>query len=161
MCRACLDESLERNIGPEAQKADPHKVDLYAKFYANAVAASLKAPDQHLHRIVNRCTYFQFQIQDAAGKSPKVSYTAMRRHDFIESCEQLTLESFLSDDAAIVALFNNEVAQCVAVRDQTDGGHPSNDFHSTIQNKFAAFGLDSQFDAALAVLMESPGFHFH
>jgi transcriptional regulator with XRE-family HTH domain len=161
MCRACLDESLERNIGPEAQKADSHKVDLYAKFYANAVAASLKAPDQHLHRIVNRCTYFQFQIQDAAGKSPKVSYTAMRRHDFIESCEQLTLESFLSDDAAIVALFNNEVAQCVAVRDQTDGGHPSNDFHSTIQNKFAAFGLDSQFDAALAVLMESPGFHFH
>jgi hypothetical protein len=125
------------------------------------VAASLKAPDQHLHRIVNRCTYFQFQIQDAAGKSPKVSYTAMRRHDPIGSCDQLTLESFLSDDAAIVALFNNEVAQCVATRDHSVGGHPSKDFHATIQNKFGTFGLDIQFDAALAVLMESPGFNFH
>jgi transcriptional regulator with XRE-family HTH domain len=161
MCRACLEESLKRNIGPAAQKADPRKVDLYAKFYANAVAASLKAPDQHLHRIVNRCTYFQFQIQDAAGKTPKVSYTAMRRHDDIDACDQLTLESFLSDDAAIVALFKNEVAQCAAAWDNAGGSHPSNAFHTTIHNEFNRFGLDRQFDAALAVLMESPGFHFH
>jgi transcriptional regulator with XRE-family HTH domain len=161
MCAACLDESMHRNIGPAAQKADPSKVDLYAKFYANAVAASLKAPDQHLHRIVNRCTYFQFQIQDAAGDAPKVSYTAMRRHDHIQACDQLTLESFLSDDAAIVALFKNEVVQCVAARDRDGDDHPSSDFHETIRNKFEAFGISSQFDAALAALMASPGFYFH
>ena len=161
MCAACLEESLERNIGPEAQKADLQKVDLYTKFYANAVAATLKAPDQHFHRIVNRCTYFQFQIQDSAGNSPKVSYTAMRRHDYIEACDQLTLESFLSDDAAIVALFKNEVTQCIAARGHTDGDHPSNDFCVYIRNKFETFGLGAQFDAALALLMESPGFHFH
>lgn len=161
MCRACLEESLERNIGTAAQKADSRKVDLYVKFYANAVAASLKAPDQHLHRIVNRCTYFQFQIQDAEGNTPKVSYTAMRRHDDIGTCDQLTLESFLSDDAAIVGLFKNEVTHCAAAWDHSGGGNPSNDFHEIIRNQFDSFGLDTQFDAALAMLMESPGFHFH
>jgi transcriptional regulator with XRE-family HTH domain len=161
MCQSCLEESLERNIGPEAQKADSRKVDLYVNFYANAVAASLKAPDQHLHCIVNRCTYFQFQIQDAEGDTPKVSYTAMRRHDDMNACDQLTLESFLSDDAAIVALFQNEVAQCAAARDNTGGGHPSHDFHATIHKEFESFGLGRQFEAALAMLMDSPGFNFH
>jgi hypothetical protein len=160
MCRACLEESLKRNIGRRHKRPIRAKSILYVKFYANAVAASLKAPDQHLHRIVNRCTYFQFQIQDAAGKTPKVSYTAMRRHDDIDACDQLTLESFLSDDAAIVALFKNEVTH-VPLPGIAGGGHPSNDFHAAIQNEFARFGLDRQFDVALAVLMDSPGFHFH
>ena len=71
MCKACLEESLARNIGPEAQQADPHKVALHVEFYANAVAATLKAPEQHHHRIVDRCPYFQFQIQDADGEAPK------------------------------------------------------------------------------------------
>ena len=161
MCRECLEESLERNIGPKAQVADPRKVDLYAKFYANAVSATLKAPDQHFHRIVNRCSYFQFQIQDADSLSPKVSYTAMRRHDYDEAYDQSTLESFLSDDAGIVALFKNEVTQCAAACDCTGGDDPSTAFHATIQNQFETVGLGAQFNAALAVLMESPGFHFH
>jgi hypothetical protein len=48
-----------------------------------------------------------------------------------------------------------------AAWDNAGGSHPSNAFHTTIQNEFNRFGLDRQFDAALAVLMESPGFHFH
>lgn len=161
MCRKCLEESLERNIGSEARRADPHKVGLYVKFYANAVAASLKAPAQHLHRIVNRCTYFQFQIQDAGGTSPKVSYTAMRRHDFIEASDQLNLESFLSDDAAIVALFSKEVAQCIAAVDHTGDRHTSKGFHAYIRDRFAFFDLGAPFDEALAVLMDAPDFHFY
>jgi hypothetical protein len=117
MCLECLAESLERTVGPAAQIANPRKVELYAKFYANAVSATLKAPDQHLHRIINRCPYFQFQIQDADSLTPKVSYTAMRRHEYGEAYDQFTLESFLSDDNAIVTLFKNEVKLCMAAID--------------------------------------------
>ncbi len=161
MCRECLDDSLTRNVGPDAQHADSRKVDLYAKFYANAVAATLKAPDQHVHRIVNRCPYFQFQIQDADGDTPKVSYTAMRRHDYEKACDQFTLESFLSDDTAILELFKNEVAHCRAALDRTGDRHTPHGFHAYVRDQFATFGLVERFDAALAILMESPGFHFH
>ncbi|BBO68692.1 hypothetical protein DSCA_26220 [Desulfosarcina alkanivorans] len=161
MCRACFEESLERNIGPAAQAADPRKVALFAKFYANAVAAALKAPDQHLYHIVNRCTYFQFQIQDADGDTPKVSYTAMRRHDYDNACDQLTLESFLSDDIGIVALFKNEVAQCMGALDGTDGRLGSDGFHAAIRQRLTAYGIGGQFDAALAELMDAPGFALH
>lgn len=161
MCRECLEDSLERNIGPNAQHTDSHKVDLYAKFYANAVAATLKAPDQHIHRIVNRCPYFQFQIQDADGDTPKVSYTAMRRHDYDKACDQFTLESFLSDDTAILTLFKNEVAHCLAALDRSSGCHTPEGFHAFIRGRFDAFGLADRFDPALAMLMASPDFHFH
>ena len=161
MCRQCLEESLQRNIGPEAQSADPRKVDLYAKFYANAVAAALQAPGQHIYRIVNRCTYFQFQIQDAEGTAPKVSYTAMRRHNYDEACDQFTLESFLSDDAAIVALFKNEVEQCIAAVDPSGSDDTPEGFRAYVEERFSTFGVADRFDTALAELLKSPDFIFH
>ena len=47
----------------------------------------------------------------------------MRRHDYDQGCDQFTLESFLSDDSAIVTLFKNEVAQCESALDRTDDCH--------------------------------------
>lgn len=161
MCRACLEESLQRNIGPQAQKAAPRQVELVAQYYANAVSAMLKTPDQHVQRIVNRCAYFQFQIQDADGPSPKVSYTAMRRHDYDESYDRRTLESFLSDDAAIVALFRSEVDRCQEALVRTDDCHTPEGFHAFIRSRFAACGVDDRFDAALADLMATPDLVFH
>lgn len=161
MCRECLEESLERNIGPAAQGADSSMVDLYARFYANAVSATLKWPDQHIHRVVNCCPSFQFQIQDADGGAPKVSYTAMRRHHYDKACDQFTLESFLSDDSAIVTLFTNEVAQCKAALDHSEGGDTPDGFHAFIKDRFSTFGAVARFDAALATLMATPGYIFH
>jgi len=161
MCRKCLEESLKRHVGPDAQQMNPRIFDLYTKFYANAVAASLKAPDQHLHRIVKRCSHFQFQIQDADGDASKVSYTSMRRHDYEEACDQFTLESFLSDDPAIVGLFKNEVEHCRAAIDHSADCHTAEGFHAHIRKGFAAFGVEDRFDAALAELMEISDFRFH
>jgi hypothetical protein len=161
MCRKCLEESLKRHVGPDAQQMNPRIFDLYTKFYANAVAASLKAPDQHLHRIVKRCSHFQFQIQDADGDASKVSYTSMRRHDYEEACDQFTLESFLSDDHAIVGLFKNEVEHCRAAIDHSADCHTAEGFHAHIRKGFAAFGVEDRFDAALSELMEFSDFRFH
>ncbi len=161
MCKACLADSLERNIGPEAQQVDPHKVALYVQFYANAVAATYKAPGQHLHRIVNRCPYFQFQIQDADGDTPKVSYTAMRRHDYAKASDQFTLESFLSDDPAIVGLFKNEVDHCRNALDRRADRDTAEGFHLFIQERFHGCGLGARFNEALDALMAPAGFHFY
>ena len=161
ICRHCLGDSLERNIGVSAQRANPRKAELYVQFYANAVSATLKAPGQHRYCIVNRCPYFQFQIQDADGEAPKVSYTALRRHDYEQACGQFTLESFLSDDTAIVALFNNEVAYCRAALDRDSDHHTPEGFQALIRERFVAAGMDERFDAALSELMDEPGFHFH
>jgi transcriptional regulator with XRE-family HTH domain len=161
MCKTCLKESLVRNIGPPAQQNEPHKVELYAQFYANAVAASLKAPHQHLHRIVTRCPYFQFQLQDADGHAPKVSYTAMRRHDFANASDQFTLESFLSDDPAIVGLFKDEVNHCRNAIDRDDQESVADHFPAFIKDQFADFGLADPFDASLDALMKTSGFRFH
>ncbi len=161
MCQTCLEESLHRNIGLKTQAAHPRKVALVAQFYANAVAATLKWPEQHIHRIVNRCGHFQFQIQDADGPSPKVCYTALRRHDFDESYDQFTLESFLSDDAAILALFTNEVRHCMTALDRRDDRHTPNGLHAFIRNQFRSFGVEDRFDTALAELMATPDLVFH
>jgi transcriptional regulator with XRE-family HTH domain len=161
MCRECLAESMERTVGLTAQIANPRKVELYAKFYANAVSATLKAPDQHLYRIVNRCPYFQFQIQDADSLTPKVSYTAMRRHEYGEAYDQFTLESFLSDDNAIVTLFKNEVKLCMAAIDPKAECDTPEGFHAHIRDHFSAFGMAACFDAALAELMETSELRFH
>jgi hypothetical protein len=152
---------VTRNVGPDAQRADPHKVGLYVRFYANAVAAGLKAPQQHLHWIVSRCPYFQFQLQDAGGKAPKVSYTAMRRHDYDRACDHFTLESFLSDDPAIVGLFNNEVDHCRHALDPDTSRHPAKGFHTFVRDRLNALGLADRFDAALDTLMTASGFRFH
>ena len=161
MCRECLRDSLKRNIGPDAQRSDFHKVNLYAQFYANAVSATLKAPGQHFHRIVNRCPYFQFQIQDADGDTPKVSYTAMRRHNYENASGQFTVSSFLSDDTNILALFKNEVSYCQSALDRSRGCDTPEGFHAFIREHFDVFGVAAPFDAALSALMASPGFHFH
>ena len=161
MCQACLEDSLERNIGSRAQQVDPHKVALYVQFYANAVAASCKAPEQHLHRIVNRCPYFQFQIQDADGEAPKVSYTAMRRHNYAKASDQFTLESFLSDDPAIVGLFKNEIDHCLTAIDQRADRHTAKGFHAYIRDRFNDCNLGDRFDEALEALLAAPAFHFY
>lgn len=161
ICRDCLEDSLRRNLGPEAAGKDPRTLRLLARYYANAAAAYMKFPEQHLHQVVKRCAIFHFQIQDAGGPAPKVSYTGRRTHDLGADCDQLTLESFLTDDRAIVALFMNEVQRCRAAQDTTDERHTPEGFHAYLRAIFFAHGQGEAFDSACAELMAQPGCVFH
>ena len=82
----------------------------------------------------------------------------MRRHDYDQASDPFTIESFLSDDNAIVALFKNEVAQSLAAIARSGGSHTPEGFHCYIRDQFSTFGMAARFDAALAVLMASPDF---
>ena len=156
MCRDCLEESFKRNMGPDAQKNSPRRIELGAQYFANAVSASLKAPDQHHYKVVKRCGYFQFQLQDAHGKTPKISFTAERRHTYEQALDQLSLEGFLSDAPGILELFYKEIDYCRAAVDRTDHVDTPEGFHGYIRSLFSAYHIESHFDKALSSLMTVP-----
>ena len=161
ICQGCFEDILEKNIGFKAQKESAYKVELYTKYIANAVAATLKFPDQHIHQVVKRCTYFQAQIQDADGKNPKVSFTSTRKHYYNKEWEQLNIVGFLSDAPGILDVFFNEVEKYRTGVDQADNITASKRFYSYIKKMFDAYNLGSQFDNALAHLMDYPGFKLY
>lgn len=157
MCKDCLEECLEKNIGPDAVNTSPVKVDLFTRYFANAVSASLKFPDQQLHRVIKRCARFEFIIQDAHGKNPKVSFTSDRKHSYSRNWEQLNMEGFLSNAPGITDLFFNEVEQCRNAVTKTKNINTPEGFHAYIRSLFDAHDLGRQFDQALAGLMEYKG----
>lgn len=157
MCMGCLEESVARNVGPRALQADPVKADWFVKYFANAVSAFLKFPDQHIHKVIKRCSYFQFQIQDADGDNTKVSFTSDRKHYYHNEWEQLNIEGFLSNAPGITDLFAHEVDKCrTAARETEDLGTPDG-FRGYIRGVFDAHGLGETFDRHLDELMAFQG----
>ena len=161
ICKECLEESLDKNIGKKAQAASMRKVELYARYFANAVSASLKFPEQHIHNVVKRCTYFQFQIQDADGKNPKVSFTSDKRHYYKKEWESLTIEGFLSNAPGITDLFFSEVDKCRMATEETREINTADGFCTYVRDLFDHHGVKSLFDAALAELMVFQGMKLH
>ena len=154
MCRDCLEEYFKKNIRPDAPNLSGFRTDLFVKYFANAVSACLKFPDQHCHRVVKLCSYFQFQIQDALGHNPKVSFTSERKHLYQNGWEQLNIEGFLSNAPNITDLFFNEVGKCRAAMEETGAIHTPEDFHAYIRALFDAHGQAGHFDRVLAELMD-------
>jgi transcriptional regulator with XRE-family HTH domain len=161
ICKDCLGETLEKNIGPDAVNTSPVKRDLYIRYFANAVSASLKFPDQQFHQVINRCARFEFIIQDAHGKNPKVSFTSDRKHSYSRDWDQLNMEGFLSNAPEITDLFFNEIEKCRNAVDETDSLHTPEGFHAHIRALFDTHGQGRQFDRALAELMEYQGLKFY
>ncbi|OQY51370.1 MAG: hypothetical protein B6230_05100 [Desulfobacteraceae bacterium 4572_89] len=157
MCKDCLEESREKNIGPNALDASSVKRDFFTRYFANAVSAFLKFPEQQLHLVVKRCARFEFIVQDAHGKNPKVSFTSHRKHSYSDNWEQHNMEGFLSNAPEITDLFFNEVEKCRNAVDETDSINTPEGFHAYIRSLFDAHDLGGQFDRALAELMEYQG----
>ncbi len=154
MCRKCLEQSFFRNFGPDIQKSNPRKIELGMQYFANAVSAALKAPQQHKNRVVKKCGYFQFQLQDAYGITPKVSFSAERRHQFDEEVDELTLESFLSDAPGVIDIFLNEIKSSKNAIETSDGLDTPDGFHIYVRSLFSQYGIEHGFDAALSALMD-------
>ena len=112
ICRTCLDEYLERHLSPRAQKEDPHRAELVVDYFANALSLALKQPHIHKIFIMERCPYFHFQIQDADGRHPKVSYSGRKLHLFNNHFDKRNLQGFTADLHHIVHHFKQETAMC-------------------------------------------------
>ena len=156
ICRECLDLSLERNIGAKAQKTDPNRVNLVAQFYANVAAATLKFPDQHIYGLMDRCTYFQFQVQDADGDNPKVSFTTTRNHPNDTKWEAPHIQGFFSNAPGITDLFLAEVDHCRQASAQLPQLNTAQGFVDHIRARFDHHGVRPLFDRAFDQLMAQP-----
>lgn len=161
MCKDCLEDCFKKNIGPGAQNASSLKTDLFTQYFANAVSASLKFPDQHCHSVVKLCTYFQFQLQDAHGQNPKVSFTSEKKHSYQNEWEQMNIEGFLSNAPNITDLFFHEVEKCRAVMVEKGAIRTPEDFHVYIRALFDTYGQARHFDRVLDDLMKVPSLIFY
>jgi transcriptional regulator with XRE-family HTH domain len=103
-CRKCLEAYLKAQLGGTP---DRHR-QLIATYFGNTLRAIKKYPDQQLLRIVERCTYFDFQLQGADQEHPKVFFLGRKPHDYSTIKPQLNLQGFSSDAPAMIALFLKE-----------------------------------------------------
>jgi transcriptional regulator with XRE-family HTH domain len=107
ICRECFKAYLRAHL----QAPCPERM-LVVEYIAEAAAAMLRAPQLHLLRIIERCTYFDYQIQGADRKSPKVFYFGRKAHTYDGQSAQLHLQGFTSDAPAIISLFMQETEYC-------------------------------------------------
>lgn len=103
-CRKCLESYLDAQLG---DASDGHR-RLIATYFGNTLKAVRKHPEQQLMHIVERCTYFDFQLQGADQEHPKVFFLGRKPHTYDTAKPQLNLQGFSSDGPAMIALFLKE-----------------------------------------------------
>lgn len=158
ICKSCLDDYLVRHIGPAARQENPRRAELVVQYLANALSLALKRPDLHQIRIMERCPYFHFLMQDADGKQPKVSYPGHKLHVFNNEHDMRMLEGFTTDLPLIVGQFKNEVEMCRrATVVQLVEGYPDA-IVDYFADKIRELGMADSLEANLGELMAIESF---
>jgi hypothetical protein len=146
ICRKCLELYLEAQLGATTQ---PHR-RLVAAYFGNILRAIMAHPEQQLLRIVERCTYFDFQLQGADQPHPKVFFMGRKPHAYDHPKPQLNLLGFSSDGAATVALFLRETESSrQAVLPRLVENYPKN-LVAYCEDLFDRHGLGDVLAAAIA-----------
>lgn len=146
-CRKCLETYLDTQLGGTQE---PHR-QLIATYFGNTLRAIKKHPDQQLFRIVERCTYFDFQLQGADQDHPKVFFLGRKPHDYYTVKPQLTLQGFSSDAAAMIALFlkETESSRQAAIPDLMEN-YPEK-LIAYFEDAFHRYGMGEALSAAMAL----------
>lgn len=161
ICVCCLEEYLLRNIGSAARRDQPHRCRLTLQYLANALSLSLKRPREHRIYIIERCPYFHFMIQDADGKTPKVSYPGRKLHVFDNEYDKRMLEGFTTDLPHIVAHFRHEIDMCRgAVAEKWTADFPVS-LQKCLLAMLAQHGMAEALEEELAPLMDSEEIRFY
>jgi len=160
ICRSCLDDYLDRNISIEARRQGPRRAELVVQYVANALSLALKRPDLHHIRIMDRCPYFHFLMQDADSAHPKVSYPGRKPHVFNNQYDMRMLEGFTTDLPNIVAQFRHEIEMCRGAVDGSLIEDYPNRLGDYIFRSFGAHGMGKPLESALATRMKSNRLEF-
>jgi transcriptional regulator with XRE-family HTH domain len=145
-CRKCLEAYLEAQLGGTPER---HR-QLIAVYFGNTLRAIKKYPDQQLLRIVERCTYFEFQLQGADQEHPKVFFLGRKPHDYYTVKPQLNLQGFSSDAPAMIALFlkETESSRQAAIAHLMEN-YPAK-LIAYFEELFHRYGMGDTFAAAMA-----------
>lgn len=155
ICKHCLDDYLKKHLDPAAEPNKGRFRENVVNYFANAIAAIRRAPCQHQTKIIERCPYFHFQIQNADSRRPKLSIPGRKIHHFDNNFEQMNLEGFTSDAPAMLALFVAEADLCrqAAVK-SLEEDYPAN-LIDYLTDRFRAYGLDAPLASAVDHLLQS------
>lgn len=153
ICANCLEEYLERNIGPIARKDHPRRTLLVTRYFANALSLALKLPQLHRLMITERCPYFHLQIQDAEGTQPKVSYSGRKVHSYNNQSDRRNFEGITTDLPHLVAHFRQEVDMCQqAVLPAMETNYPES-IKTYLFDLFHRFNMEDTLQTELSELM--------
>ncbi|MEJ2639061.1 MAG: hypothetical protein P8010_05750 [Desulfosarcinaceae bacterium] len=103
-CKKCLEIYIDNQL---SGRSAPYR-QLVVTYFGNILRAIKKYPEQQLLHVVERCTYFDFQLQGADRPNPKVFFLGRRPHEYDAAQSQLNLQGFSSDGPAMIALFLKE-----------------------------------------------------
>lgn len=142
ICKPCLQEYLKKMLIPSDKPDRQRDRELVVRYFANAISLISRNPDQHQTFIMERCPYFHFQIQDADGENPIVSFPGHKAHHFDQDYEQMNLQGFTSDSPGMIALFKKEIAFCRKAIDPSIHRDYPHHFIEYILACFRTFDLD-------------------
>lgn len=161
ICKQCLDDYLKKHLDLSVEPYKGRHRENVVRYFANAIAAIRRSPYQHQTRIVERCTYFHFQIQDADGRKPKLSFPGRKIHHYNNEFEKMNLEGFTSDASAMIALFRAETEMCRrASMKALEQSYPDN-LIAWLMDRFRRCGLDEDLASAVEHLLQSDGGGFY
>lgn len=153
ICLKCLDDYLKKNLGGRHNVHRDNHRELVVMYFANAISVVKSNPHQHQTKIVERCPYFHFQLQNADGESPKISFPGRKLHDFPNGYDRMNLEGFTFNSPAMIELFRGEINLCKkAVITDIDQNYPENLTNFLLQ-RFDRFGLKPTLQSAIDELM--------
>lgn len=152
ICRKCLTDYLQQHLGDGNRPDAARHRERLVRYFANMIFAHRRRPDQHLTRIIDRCAYFEFQIQCYDTRDAKVFFLGKRLHDFDDQSNQLNVLGFTSDAPATITLFRNEVDLCRQAADPELTVDYPEALIRHINAQFEPFGLRDALQQAVAQL---------
>lgn len=158
MCKECLNETLDKILPRCIADEDHEGLQLFAQYLANAASCAFKFPDQHKLLITNRCSIFEFFIQDADGKKPVVNFTGTASHTYNNPYDQHNLEGFSTSAPAMLKLFKTEVEMCRKALGPDESADDPEIFVKHVMDKFHRWKVAHVFEEALDELMSTPDF---
>ena len=158
MCRECLAETLDRVLNKCIEEKDKGRLQLFAQYMANAASCAIKFPEQHKLLITDRCSVFEFLVQDADGRKPALNFTGSTRHTFNNPYDQHNLEGFSTSAPAMFNLFKLEIEMCEKALGPNESRNAPEAFRDFVAAKFAKWKVSHVFDEAMSGLMDTPGF---
>jgi transcriptional regulator with XRE-family HTH domain len=145
-CKKCLETYIENQL---SGRSDRYR-RLVISYFGNILRAIKKYPQQQLLHVVERCTYFDFQLQGADQPNPKVFFLGRRPHEYDDAQSQLNLQGFSSDGPAMISLFlkETESSRQAAVPHLLEN-YPEN-LIAYMQDRFHRHGMGDRLTAAMA-----------
>ena len=149
ICKRCLDDYLNLKLGSEKISQVTRDHQLTVQYFANAIAAIQKNPEQHQTKIVERCAYYVLQLQDIQGKHPIVFFLGKKPHDYDNIHEQMNLEGYTSDSPTMIALFQKEIDIFRRAVDERIAADYPHHFIRYLLKSFEAVGLRDLLESAI------------